>query len=202
MPGPFSRWSDDMSLTLVATFNTKDEANRAVDALVEGGWDRRAVSTTVRRELGTGPVYSPLMKGGSFTGPNQSPEADSLKAIGLVALIGAVIGAAIGLMLAMGTFGLQVEQFRGSAALGLIAGATAGLAVGTYSGAVASVRKSRDRRLDQLSPYLSAKERVMVSMTVPDERQEAVSRILRKHGAYAVREWSLISNDTPRGLHV
>lgn len=191
-----------MSLTLVATFNTKEEANKAVDALVEGGWDRRAVSTTVRREIGATPSMSPLMTGGSFSGTSPSAEADSFKAVALVAIIGAVIGAAIGLMLALGTLGLQVEQFRGNAALGLIAGAIAGLAVGTYSGAVASVRKSREHRLDQLSPFLSAKERVMVSMTVPDERQEAVSRILRKHGAYAVREWSLISNDTPRGIHV
>ena len=181
-----------MSLTLVATFNTKDEANRAVDALVEGGWDRRSVSTTVRRELGTRPG---LLQ-------NESAEADSFRAVALVAIIGAVIGAAIGLMMALGTLGLRVEQFNDNAALGLIAGAIAGLAVGTYSGAVASVRKNRDQSLEQLSPFLSAKERVMVSMTVPNERQEAVSRVLRNHGAYAVREWSLISDDTPRGLHV
>ncbi len=181
-----------MSLTLVATFNTKNEANCAVDALVEGGWDRKAVSTTVRRELGERASFS----------TSGSGETDSFKAVALVAMIGAVIGAAIGLMLALGTFGLRVEQFRESAALGLIAGAIVGLAVGTYSGAVASVRKSRDQRLDQLSPFLSAKERVMVSLSVPDERQEVVSRVLRSHGAYAVREWSLLSNDTPRGLPV
>lgn len=180
-----------MSLTLVATFNTKDEATRAVDALVEAGWDRKAVSTTVRREIGERASFI------SGTG-----EADSFKAVALVAMIGAVIGAAIGLMLALGTFGLRVEQFRESAALGLIAGAIVGLAVGTYSGAVASARKSREQRLDQLSPHLSAKERVMVSLTVPDERQETVSRVLRNHGAYAVREWSLVSDDTLRGLPV
>lgn len=180
-----------MSLTLVATFNTKDEANRAVDALVSSGWERKAVSVTVRRELGSGSY-----------GSNQLADSDSIKAVTLVALIGSVIGAAIGLMLALGTLGIQVEQFNGSAALGLIAGAIAGLAVGTYSGAVASVRKARDLPLDQLSPYLSAKERVMVSLTVPDDRQESIARLLRKHGAHAVREWSLISNDTPRGLHV
>ncbi len=180
-----------MSLTLVATFNTKDDANRAVDALVETGWDRKAVSTTVRRELGERPFAS----ANSF-------EADSFKAVGLVALIGAVIGAAIGLMLALGLYGLRIEQFHGNAALGLIAGAIAGVAIGTYSGAVASVRKDRELQFDQLSPYLAAKERVMVSFTVPDDRQEAASRLLREHGAYAVREWSLLSSDTPRGLHV
>lgn len=181
-----------MSLTLVATFNSKTEANMAVDALVESGWDRKAVSTTVRREIDSG----------SLSAKNLLGETDSFKAVGLVALIGAVIGAGIGLMLALGTFGLRVEQFNGSAALGLIAGAIVGLAVGTYSGAVASVRKTREQNFELLSPHLSAKERVMVSMMVPEERQEAVSRLLRKHGAYAVREWSLIRNDTPHGLHV
>lgn len=180
-----------MSLTLVATFNTKDEANRAVDALVETGWDRKTVSTTVRREIG-GPASNSI----------SSLETESFKAIGLVALIGAVIGGAIGLMLALGTLGLRIEQFNGSAALGLIAGAIVGLAVGTYSGAVASVRKSRELSFSDLSPDLSSKEKVMVSMMVPDEYQETVSRLLRKHGAYAVREWSLLSNDTPRGLQV
>ena len=179
-----------MSLTLVATFNTKEEATRAVTALSENGWNNKTVSTTVRRELGSRPAMT-----------NCPAQSESFKAVVMVAIIGAAIGAGIGLMLALDTLGISVSRFQQNPLLGLIAGAVVGLAVGTYSGAVASVRKNKAQGLEQLSPYLSAKERVMVSISVPDERQDAVSKLFRKYGAYAVREWSLLSAESPRGVH-
>lgn len=142
-----------MAARVTAIFPTRDDAERAADALVDMGADRGHISTVSREEgtldieprtpgqdhtAGHGHVMEPARAVGDSGAPlTTTDEPDAAKGAGVGAVLGAIAGVAAGAaMLAVPGFGLIMAAGPLSWAIGGAVGATVGGAVvgGIYGG--------------------------------------------------------------------
>jgi Heat induced stress protein YflT domain len=167
-----------MTKTVVGSFDSFEQAQRAVDDLALSGFDRKDISLLASNIRGE---YNP-------DNAAAGTETTTGEAIGVGAVTGGVLGAAPGV--AVGMVALAVPGVGPIIAAGSLAAALAGAATGAVAGGIIGGLTRVGIPEEQAHYYAESVRRggALVTIRVEDREAEGAAQIMRREGAVDIDE--------------
>lgn len=167
-----------MTKTVVGSFDSFEQAQRAVDDLALSGFDRRDISILASNIRGE---YKPDTAA-------TATETKTGEVMGVGAVTGGVIGAAPGV--AVGMVALALPGVGPIIAAGSLAAALAGAATGAVAGGLIGGLTRLGIPEEQADHYAESVRRggALVTIRVEDREAEGATQIMRREGAVDLDE--------------
>jgi hypothetical protein len=169
-----------MAKTVVGLMNTREEAHRVVNDLVNMGFNRDSISLMARDEAhGEGRTTT-----GTTTGKERTESGDVARGAGT----GAAIGGGAGLLVGLAAF--AIPGIGPVIAAGPLATALAGLGVGAAAGGIIGALANVGVPERDAEYYAEGVRRggTLVTVSAEDRDADRAAEVMRRHGAADIDE--------------